>query len=216
MTGVQTCALPIFTTLTLLLSFEHGALAFPGSSASFRGRWRPVVGSGAVYQVQMKGEALTQWNMAVVGQEAGGYWVETQITAPELAVTKMLVSEHGVHRYIVKPGNEPAIELPAMQARGVPQTDLEKDGKLLGQEPITTPAGTFSCQHYRVEDRDGPADIWVADAVSPYGVVKFVGPDLTMTLERTITGVTTRIQETPQKLDLPNMDDLSALLKSNE
>lgn len=200
----------------MISGLAGNATALPGRTPSFKGRWRPVVGAGAVYQVEMKGESPAQWNMAVVGQEAGGYWVETQISAPEPAIAKMLVSEHGVQRYIVKPGNEPAIEMPATHMAGAPDTSVDKTGQLIGRESVATPAGTFTCDHYRVEDSDGTAEVWVADTISPYGLVKFVGPAMTLTLERTVTGATTRIHETPQKFEMPNFDDLSKLLQSDE
>lgn len=43
-------------------------MAGPG----FKGIWKPKVGSGAVYQVEQKGQPPMSWEIVAVGQEAGG------------------------------------------------------------------------------------------------------------------------------------------------
>lgn len=78
-------------------------------------------------------------------------------------------------------------------------------GKLLGPEKVTTPAGTFSCDHYRMIEGGETTDLWVAPTVSPYGLVKMTSADMTMTLQKLITGAKTRITEKPQKLEIPQI-----------
>ena len=168
-----------------------------------------------MYQVQQKGEPTATWEMAVVGQEGNGWWVETRMNIPEEVISKILMTDGGVERFVVKAASQPAMELPAVQAQGVPQTGVEKTGALVGRESVTTPAGTFLCEHYRVQDGGGASDIWVTEAVSPYGVVKMVGPEITLTLAKTLTGATTRIRETPQKIAMPAMGDVSKMLGSD-
>lgn len=183
----------------------------------FKGGWHPKVGSGAVYQIEQRGQPPMSWEVAVVGQEAGGYWVETHVAAPEQMTTKALVAPGGVQRVIVKSGGEPAMELPGMSAgQGMPETGIEKAAKLIGKESVSTPAGTFSCDHYQTKDGSGTADVWVAENVSPYGLVKMTGPGTTMVLSRLITDTRTRITETPQKIELPGMADLSDMMKQME
>ncbi len=197
--------------------WAHPAWAARGGGPAFKGDWNPKVGSGAVYQLEQKGQPPMDWEVAVVGQEAGGYWVETRMTAPEEVVTKALILPGAIQRTIVKASGQPAMELPAMTAgQGIPETDLKDATELVGKESVSTPAGTFSCDHYQVREAGGTTDVWVAPQVSPYGLVKVSGPGTQMILSRLITGARTRITETPQKLEMPGMVDLSDLMKQME
>jgi hypothetical protein len=76
-------------------------------------------------------------------------------------------------------------------------------GELVGTETITVPAGTFSCQHYRKQDINGPVDIWTSPSVSPYSVVKLTRTDMTMVLKKTLSGETSHIKGEPQKMQMP-------------
>src|SRR4029077_10114916 len=78
------------------------------------------------------------------------------------------------------------------------QTPVEIKDKAddLGSESVTTPAGTFSCEHYRA--KDGSGDSWVSDKVTPFGLVKSVDKDgSTLTLLKTTSGVTDKITAAP-------------------
>jgi hypothetical protein len=172
----------------------------------FRGGWYPVVGAGAVYQVESPGLPSRSLEIAVVGQEAGGYWIETRTSVPEESIMKMLRVQGTPKRLIIKAAGQPAMELPAtMQAQPAPGTNLKATAKLIGKEQITTPAGTFSCDHYQMSERGGMVDAWVAASVSPYGLVKMTSRDTAMTLTQVVKGAKSRITETPQKLGMPNM-----------
>jgi hypothetical protein len=108
----------------------------------------------------------------------------------------------GVKRMIVKMGAEPAMEMPAMAGMvKVPESDIEQV-KPIGKETIVTPAGTFVCDHYQVNGQDA----WINADVSPYGLVKADGPNGTILLQKKLSGVSTRITETPQRI--PGMDQL--------
>ena len=37
-----------------------------------------------------------------------------------------------------------------------PKMDLKETGQHVGQEQMTTPVGTFTCEHYRVTEQRGP------------------------------------------------------------
>ncbi len=82
----------------------------------------------------------------------------------------------------------------------VQEADIREKGELIGTESITTPAGTFTCQHYRSKDKDGVTDVWVAEKIAPYGLVKMTSKDATMTLTRVVTGARTRITGTPRSM----------------
>ena len=186
----------------------------PGMPA-FKGDWHPVVGSGAVYQMKQKNQPAVDWEVAVVGKEEGGYWVETRMSVPEPMVMKMLiVPPGGVKRTIMKAGKEPAIEMPVMQGHAAPETDLKQSAKLIGKEQVSTPTGNFACDHYQTQDGKLAADVWITAQISPYGLVKMTSKDTTMVLSKIVKGATTRITETPQKFDMPKgMPNLSDLMK---
>jgi hypothetical protein len=75
--------------------------------------------------------------------------------------------------------------------------DIRKRAKDMGRETITTPAGSFSCEH--LQGNDGKWDAWVANQVTPYGLVKLVWKDGgTMTLVRVETNATDKITGTPR------------------
>jgi hypothetical protein len=51
-------------------------------------------------------------------------------------------------------------------------TSLQQTGTIVGKESVSTPAGTFRTTHYRSAEGNSSADVWVADEVRPYGLVK--------------------------------------------
>ena len=185
----------------------------PNGAPGFRGAWHPVVGSGAAYRLEQKGQPAMEMEIAVVGQEEGGYWVETRMFAPEEMISKALILPGQVKRTIVKAAGQPAMELPAMNAPKVPETDIDKTAKRVGTETIATPAGSFACDHYQSQESGGTVDVWVATKVSPYGLVKMASPGTTMVISKLITGAKSRITETPQKLDIPSMPSMEEMMK---
>ena len=48
--------------------------------------------------------------------------------------------------------------------------DFRDKAESVGTESITVPAGTFTCEHYRM--KDGSGDAWISDKVCPWGLVK--------------------------------------------
>ncbi len=195
--------------LVVLCSLAFGSVpalaASSGGIPQFKGEWHPVVGAGAVYQMEQKGQPAMSWEIVVVGQEADAYWIENRMNVPQETVSKMLIAPGQVKRLIVKTAGQPAMEFPVMQAQGFPQTDLKQTAKLVGHEQITTSAGTFACDHYQVQEQGGPADVWVTPSVSPYGLVKLTSSGMTLTLAKVVKEAKSRITETPQKLDLTNL-----------
>lgn len=71
--------------------------------------------------------------------------------------------------------------------------------KVWENETITTPAGTFSCQHWRSK-KDG-SEYWLSDKVSPWKLVKMTGKDQSMTLTKVITDAKTHITGTPVSME---------------
>lgn len=203
------CAL----ALVILLAGTAAAQFGPREMPSARGIWNPVVGSGAAYLIESRREGKSEMEFAIVGTEmvAGktGHWMEMAFKGKEgLMVMKTLyvldANSMQMKRMIMQaPGEEPMefpMNMPMMGGRKAsPSVDIRNDAELVGMETITTPAGTFECQHYRQKDKS--ADVWVSEKVPPYGMVKMVSKDSTMTLTRVVTGAKSRITGTPKKFD---------------
>jgi hypothetical protein len=187
----------------------------------FKGVWTPVVGSGAGYSMEGK-QGKMDMEIYVVGKETVadgvGYWLETfmpnmgrggAMVGKNLMV--MTGKEVGIKRMIMQMGNEEPMEFDVnmmqMMGQGQRRTNTEADfrekAELLGKESITTPAGTFECEHWRL--KDGSGEVWFTSKVAPYGMVKFVGKDSTMLLTKVITNATSRIKGTPRKFDPSEM-----------
>src|SRR5207245_5147976 len=48
--------------------------------------------------------------------------------------------------------------------------DARDRAERVGNESVTTPAGIFTCEHWRL--KDGSGDVWISDKVAPWGLVK--------------------------------------------
>jgi hypothetical protein len=182
-----------------------------------RGMWHPVVGAGAVYEMQSRDAKKNALEVAVVGQEQfqgkPGYWLEMSFPDPRggEGISKMLMVTEGENpgpkRMIVKMGGE-AMEMPMnspmMANRSQSQnTDIRKDAVRLGTETITTPAGTFVCEHWRTNDQS--SDVWLSDKVSPWGIVKTTGKDSSLLLTRLVTDAKTKITGPVKQFDVQEM-----------
>jgi len=182
---------------------------------AMRGIWSPVVGSGAAYDMEAKGRKGTM-EFAIVGTEPAmgktGHWLEMMFKDPrqgEMVMKSLIVLDDKNTRVVKMVMYSPemgAIEFPIeMMGRTgqspVQEADVRASGELIGTESVTTPAGTFSCQHYRGKDKDGNLyDVWVAEQVAPYGLVKMTSKDSSMVLTRVITGARTRVVGTPRNM----------------
>jgi hypothetical protein len=179
-----------------------------------RGVFHPVVGAGAEYALDVKGQGKSSMELTIVAIEQvngkNGYWMEMGITNPSsggtmYTKTLIVVDNQSVvsSRMIMQMPNGQPMEMDSqMMMRGnkTPQSaDVRKDSERVGTEPITTPAGTFSCEHWR--QKDGSSDYWLSEKVAPWGLVKLVNKSTTMTLQRLITGAKTHITGTPTKFD---------------
>ena len=201
--------------LGLVLAAATSASAQMGMRPpQIHGVWNPVVGAGGVYQMESKGERKTEMKIAVVGKETvdgkPGYWLEMGINDPRAegqVYIKHLIVLDGKHtritRMIMQPPGEPPMEMPIemMGRRGTTEqpADYRDRAERVGSESVTTPAGTFTCEHWRM--KDGSADVWYSGKVAPYGLVKTTGRDANMTLIRVLTNAKTHITGTPQKFD---------------
>jgi len=197
--GVLFAILPGFATA------QMGMHAGP----AMRGIFNPVVGSGGQYEMTTEKGTKMEMEIAIVGKESvggkDGYWFEMAMSNTSMGqmVTKTLTVVDGtdtvVSRMIMQMGNHPPMEMPTQMSKTSAQkqpADIRDRADDLGSESITTPAGTFTAEHYKM--KDGSGDAWVAPKAGPYGLVKFQGKDSTMVLTKVITDAKDKITGTPQ------------------
>lgn len=188
----------------------------PGQGPRIGGLWNPQVGSGAVYEMTDQRGRKREMEIAIVGTESHqgkpGHWVEITVLDPggKVMVMKRLMIRSGdqldVARVIMQRGDEAPMEMPVGMGMGPRQesqsADVRKDGTHLGTETVTTPAGTFTCEHYR--DRKGE-DVWISENVPPYGLVKSTSRTGSMTVLRVLTDAKTKIRGTPRMFNPADM-----------
>ncbi len=183
------------------------------------GAFKPVVGSGAQYQMTMKYRTM-QSAYAIVGQEdvegSIGYWMEIRTEGagmPGETVMKQLLVLSGdrpqIKRMIMQPPGRPPMEMPMGMMPGMGQRQQapgqsdSSPGEKVGSETITVPAGTFECEHYRKQEPHGIVDLWISSKVSPYGMVKMSSGEMTMVLEKVLSNETSHIKGEPQQMNMP-------------
>jgi len=172
------------------------------------GVFNPVVGSGADYDIQPTNGQKTSIEYAIVGKDSvdgkDGFWMEWTTAAGPMGemVMKVLIvpGEASAQKVIMQMAGHPPMEMP-MQGRmnggsATAPPDVRNLAEDVGTESVTTPAGTFSCEHYRM--KDGSGDTWVSSKVPPFGVIKHQGKDSSMVLTKVITDAKDKIVGTPQ------------------
>ncbi|HKF51855.1 MAG TPA: hypothetical protein VKB26_06055 [Candidatus Acidoferrales bacterium] len=201
--------------VVLMLLLSAGATfaqaGFFGVMPLTQGRtfWNPIVGSGAVYRIDVEGDALSNGTMEVdvLGKERvngkDAFWVQVvgkTFGKPEW-VWKRLVdgaSPHQIFKSVFQLSGHPPIALTVPgQATQAHQAENES---YIGREVITVLAGTFECDHYR--SRNSPTDdVWLSKKVVVWGVVKEQGTHngkvVHMMLVRTLTHPKDRIPASP-------------------
>jgi hypothetical protein len=219
--------------LTVVLGVSGGLWAQRGGRGggmgmgmpAMPGLQNPTVGSGSEYLMTSKGKEMDIATVALGKEDVDGstgFWMESRMTSAELGgemVTKILVvttgTETGIKRMIMQQPGKPPMEMSGMmmsmmqQHQPHPTTPSGGDksgmGELVGTESVTVPAGTFTCQHYRKQDPKGTVDMWVSTQVTPYGMVKMTGPDMSMELKKVLSNETSHINGEPQKMQMPEM-----------
>jgi hypothetical protein len=198
------CVGVLVTLMPLLASAQMGMHVAP----AMRGIFNPVVGSGGEYEMTTEKGTKMVMEIAIVGKESvagkDAYWFETTMSNSPMGqmTMKMLTVVDGtdtvISRTIMQMGNRPPMEMPTQMTKSSAQmqpADIRDRAEDVGSETITTPAGTFTTEHYKM--KDGTGDAWVAAKAGPYGLVKFQGKDSTMVLTKVITDATDKITGTP-------------------
>jgi hypothetical protein len=197
----------VFVVAVMLPGFAGAQMGMHAGPA-MRGIFNPVVGSGGEYEMTTdKGKTVME--IAVVGKESvdgkDGYWFEMTVANASMGemTSKTLTVLDGqdtvVSRMIMQMGNRPPMEMPTQMFKANAQkqpADIRDRAEDVGSETVTTPAGTFATEHYKM--KDGSGDAWVAPKAGPYGLVKFQGKDSTMVLTKVTTDAKDKITGTPQ------------------
>jgi hypothetical protein len=175
------------------------------------GIFNPVVGSGADYDIQTASGQKTSIEYAIVGKDSvdgkDGFWMEWTTAAGPMGqmVMKVLIVPGGgsAQRVIMQMAGRPPMEMPMNSQMGrmngggsTTPSDIRNLAEDVGTESVTTPAGTFSCEHYRM--KDGSGDTWVSQKAAPLGIVKQQGKDSSMVLTKVVTDAKDKIVGTPQ------------------
>lgn len=190
-----------------LLALPAGAQGMFGRTQIPRGVFNPVVGAGAEYEMKGDNGKNTTIEFAIVGKESvdgqDGYWLEFTIGGTpmgDMVVKNLAVVSNGnmvMSKIIMQMPGRPPMEMPAQMSRDqVNLADVRNKADDLGTESVTTPAGTFSCHHYKMKDGSGEA--WVSESVHPFGLVKGVQNGSTTVLVKTLSDVKDKITGTPQ------------------
>lgn len=110
------------------------------------GKFKPVIGAGAQYEIRSKRDKRTIWSYAIVGKEkpaagAVGYWLEVRPVGGKNAglIIKQLIAASGnsttIRRLIVQLPGRPPVEIPAAMAFLLKRDRLSFAKEDLGNEP---------------------------------------------------------------------------------
>jgi hypothetical protein len=207
MKGVMRIALTSFFLFAMAVT-ASGQIGMRGGPPDFHGVWSPVVGRGAAYEVQTSGGKKSQMELSIVAKELvdgkDAYWMEFVVERPETGgqiIMKRLMYVDGSglssDKVIMQMPGHPPMEMPARtgQMEKSQAADFRTDATDLGKESITVPAGTFTCEHYRIKDQ--ASEGWISTEISPYGLVKYQSKDSTLVLTKVITDAKDKITGTP-------------------
>jgi hypothetical protein len=181
------------------------------------GMWNPVVGTGATYEMTGKDGKKQLLTLAIVSKEDSdgkpGFWMEYLMNTNDgqQTVMQMLMVKDGdsmsIPKMVIQPAGRGPMEISGammgmMASRGgmtppTPKADVHQGAEVVGTESVTTPAGSFDCEHLRTKD----GDVWIAPKTGPWGLVKSNSKDSSMVLVKVITDAKSHIVGTPQSMD---------------
>jgi hypothetical protein len=176
--------------------------------------FNPVVGKGAEYETASKtGGKSRSMQMGIVGKDSvdgkDAYWFEivNSENNGQLMIAKTLITpgDFQPHKAIIQIPGQGAMEMPVnMTARNRQQVDDKmNEWHNVGTDTITVPAGTFSCDHWK-NDKDG-SEAWTSSKVVPFGLVKEVEKDSSMTLVKVIDDFPDQIKGPVQQFNMQQM-----------
>ena len=151
-------------------------------------------------------------HLAVVGRESAGWWIEMTVADSRAGevVARLLVAEGETDRVggrllrlVVQPEGQIPLELPLTAARStLPDLDAgEGPGVLVGTEQLRLDAGTFASRRYRRGEGPNAREVWISERVPLWGLARYVGPSVRMSLVAMGTGAASRVVGEPVPFD---------------
>lgn len=184
------------TMMFLLPAVLFASSYFP----QFYHMYKPEVGQWSKYEMVDSSGQKALITVSVVGKDKDSFWIEIESTIQgETGLAAFLVSgdptdDSNVLKVRLRSGDGPIIEidkqtlgkLKASQqsvstAFGIGPTT----GKLQGMpdEKVQVGAKTLACSRVKLVSQDGrSADVWLNEDVSPFGVVKLLSGEESLTL----------------------------------
>lgn len=165
--------------------------------------FHPAVGSGVEHLLTGRGVAggRIMFRNVVVGQEAGGYWIEDEfrLEANRVLTRSLWVGDPPVlKRRIMSAGGGGWTGMPvAAAAKGL---GWAASAVKAGTEWVAVPAGTFECDHYVSDLNNKRFDIWISSKVPTidppeYGMVKRTSAGDTLELQRIFEHETSQMSQ---------------------
>jgi hypothetical protein len=209
-------ALVLTTAMAMGLAQLSAAQMMGMHPPSIAGVFNPVVGSGATYDIVTKNGTKMTMDIAVVDKESGAYWIEMTMQTPESPSGRMQMNGPTyIKELLVRQGDDVVIQKVIVQMTGRPpmdvssmphamqsqesKADVRANAQDLGSESVTTPAGTFSCEHWR--NTKDAEDYWISDKVTPWQLVKMSGANKdSVILAKVISDAKTHITGTPMSM----------------
>ena len=177
----------------------------------------PAVGQWVLYRVlDMSTSRQLTVRQSIVGKKmvAGrdAYWIETDIMSRDggRIIRKVLIAidptgPDSILEIVEKAGSAPAQKVPVPEQPADSETRAGQKFAVedIGEETLTTPAGSIRTRHVRVSSADGSRDVWTSDDIGLSGMVKRVSSAGEMELiSYGKMGATSAIIELPLEMDV--------------
>ncbi len=192
MSGVRSIASALAALLVLYPLVAWGdpvAPSAPGDQLLYEALMKAPVGTYADYLLSSEGEKETLvMHYALVERSDIRLAIEIEVATPEGPfLTRLEYIPDGdtawkLDHARVKVGKHPVQTVPPPGTSIIRKGTFE--GKLLGQEKISTKAGAFDATHYQ----QGAYEVWMSDRALPLGLVKKVGHSTTEILQKVGSG----------------------------
>ncbi len=173
------------------------------------------LGSWVQYRVVNRKRAATYtMKLALVGRSADGKstWIEMELAYGTTSFKIKMLTEGNprrsgkVTKVIIQIGNMAPVSLPPDEQKNLMPLITRRPVKkmrLVAEEKVTTPAGTFTARRYEGLDEDGnPVKLWFSQDVKIWRLLKFHSSVMDMELLGQGTGARSRLPDTAPMMKL--------------
>jgi hypothetical protein len=177
----------------------------------------PAVGQWVLYRVldTSSGQQMTV-RQSIIGKKTvdgrDAYWIETDVMSRDGGrfIRKALIAidptePDRILEIIEKSGSSPARKVPVPEQPASSETPAGQKPTVedVGEETLTTPAGSIRTRHVRVSSAEGLLDVWTSDEIGLSGMVKRTSPAGEMELiSYGKTGASSAIMEQPFEINV--------------